>query len=459
MTSPVPARTGAFRSLARATPGAIVLVGLAGAAYLGHATGWDFTGGKPVSAPATSGETGRPRAVVRFVPAGPDVGELPLPGRNARIEFDSTGDVDALRIDIAPVWTASLTEQVTAGGEIMFDPSRVARLSARAGGVTQKVFKAAGEPVAAGQAVAHIDSPEVGKAKGEFQQALVQSRLRERTRDDIVSAMNAASAAAVREAEAALKEAGVRVLAAAQALTNLGLPLDPSDFRRLTPSETAQKLRQLGVEGETARTDPAGPTANLLPVRAPFAGVVLSADVVAGEVVEGGKTLFVIVDPSRVWVTLHVGSEDARRVAVGQKVFFRPDGGSSEHPAAVIWVGTAADEATRTVPVRAQAENTSGSLRASTLGRGRIVFREEEEAVVVPHEAVQMLHGRPVVFVRDPDFLKPDGPKAFDVRAVKTGGRDERNTEILAGVSSGEIVATKNSGVLLTELNRALAGR
>jgi membrane fusion protein, heavy metal efflux system len=50
------------------------------------------------------------------------------------------------------------------------------------------------------------------------------------------------------------------------------------------------------------------------------------------------------------------------------------------------------------------------------------------------------------VFVRDPDFLKPDGPKAFHARAVTTGGRDERNSEILTGLSPGEIVATKAGG-------------
>jgi cobalt-zinc-cadmium efflux system membrane fusion protein len=154
-----------------------------------------------------------------------------------------------------------------------------------------------------------------------------------------------------------------------------------------------------------------------------------------------------------------MGTEDARRVAVSQKVFFRPDGGARERPAVVVWVGTAADETTRTVPVRAEAENAAGALRASTLGRGRVVLREEPKAVVVPHDAVHSFRGRTVVFVRDPDFLKPDGPKVFHARAIQTGGRDERNTEILAGVSPGEIVATKGSDILLKELTRAVADR
>jgi cobalt-zinc-cadmium efflux system membrane fusion protein len=109
--------------------------------------------------------------------------------------------------------------------------------------------------------------------------------------------------------------------------------------------------------------------------------------------------------------------------------------------------------------VRAEADNAGGALRASALGRGRVVFRELPKAVVVPHDAVHPFRGRTVVFVRDPDFLKPTGPKAFHVRVVTIGGKDERNTEILAGLAAGEIVATKGSGVLLGELTRSAEGR
>ncbi|MBX9583527.1 MAG: efflux RND transporter periplasmic adaptor subunit [Gemmataceae bacterium] len=445
--------------LLRAVPTVLVLAGLAGAAYWGHATGWDFSrrtggAGPPADIPPAGGD----RPVVRIEAAAPGAGS-PLPGLGVRVEFASARAVEAAGIDITPVWRAALTEQAAAAGEVTFDQARVARVPARAGGVTRRVFKAAGDSVRAGDVLALIDAAAVGKAKAEFQQALVQARLRERTRDDLAGAKAAASPAAVREAEAAVKEAAVRVLAAAQALANLGLPVNADDYRDAPPAEAAKRLRHLGAEDATEGLAPADATTNLLPVRSPLAGVVLSADVVAGETAEAGKALFVVVDPSRVWVTLHVGAEDARRAAAGQKAFFRPDGGTREYPATVVWVGTAADEATRTVPVRAEADNAAGALRASTLGRGRVVFREEPKAIVIPHEAVHPFCGRAVVFVRDPDYLKADGPKAFHARSVTTGGRDDRHTEVLAGLSPGEIVATKGSGVLLAELTHAAADR
>lgn len=453
----VASQSVALRWLMRSSTTSAIVVGLLGAAYWGHTTGWKFTSRKPESGVATRAEILPP--TVRIIPATSGTAELPVPGHNVQIEFASAHQVDAAGIDITLAWSTALTEQVSAAGEVTFDPTRVARIAARVGGVTRRVFKAVGDPVRAGEVLAYVDAGEVGKAKAEFQQSLVQARLWERTRDDLVGAKAAASPATVREAEAAVKEADVRLLAAAQSLTNLGLPIRPADFRALTPAETARRVRALGLEGTPSNLDATEMTANLLPIRAPFAGVVLKADVVTGEVVEAGKSLFVVVDPSRVWIILHLGSDEARRANVGQKAFFRPDGSSREHPAAVSWVGTAADEATRTVPIRAEAENAMGVLRASTLGRGRVVFREEPKALVVPHEAVRTFQGRTLVFVRDPDFAKPGGPKVFHTRVVTTGGKDERQTEILAGVAAGELVVSKGSGVLLNELTRAVVNR
>lgn len=436
-------------------PSALVLAALAGVAYWGHATEWKFVGvAHHEEQPAASADPG-PRPVVRFTPAAG--GHPAVPGRDARIEFATEAAARTAGIDTTVAWTSGLTEQTVAAGEVAFDPSRVARLSPRAGGVTRRMFKAAGDPVRAGEVLALIDSAEVGTAKAEFQQALVQVRARERVRDDLTQAKATVPATSIQEAEAALKEGEVRVIAAGQTLTNLGLPVSVADYRKRTPADTVKHLRSFGVE-DAVGSD-LTEVATLLPVRAPFAGVILSTDAVAGETVEAGRTLFTVVDPTRVWVNLHVAPEEARRAAAGQKAFFRPDGDAREYPAGVVWVGAAADEATRTVPVRAEADNTAGMLRASTLGRGRVVFREAPKAVVLPHEAIHTFGGRAVVFVRDPDFLKPDGPKAFHVQAVEVGGRDERNTEILTGVAAGEVVVTAGGKALLAELTRAGASR
>lgn len=462
---PPPVRPGGLllRVVGLASTGAAVAV-LAAAAYYGHHTGWTFSpGGHPGEGDARS--TAREGfAVVRVggsTPAGrpgPSPADLPPAlRRGVSLEFDSAEAVTAAGIDVAPVWRGPLTEAVAASGELGFDPARVARLSARVPGTAWRKFKATGDAVRAGEVLALIDAAEVGKAKAEFQQALVQVRLKRQSRDSAKAAGVGVSAQRVREAEAAVREAEVRLLGAEQALANLGLPVKSSDFASLSLDEVAARVKLLGVDAEVGGE--ALPTANLLPVRAPFSGMVLAADLVAGEVAGADKVLFTVVDPSRLWLTLHLSLADARRVTVGQPVRFRPDGFAEEVEARVTWVGTAADETTRTVPVRAELPNPTGQLRAATFGKGRVILREVKDAVLVPREAVKRLGDAPFVFVRDPGFLQTGGVKAFYARPVRVGAGDGEQTEVVAGLDPNEVVATRGSGLLLDELKRGLASR
>ncbi len=445
------------RMLGLASSAAVIAL-LAGAAYWGHHTGWTFTApGHGAGKNDDPSSTNR-IASVRFGQAVPTAARLPSSlQRSAAIEFESSEAVSAAGIDITPAWREPMTEAVTANGELGFDPARVARLSPRSPGPAWRVLKAMGDKVRAGEVMALIDAGEVGKAKAEYQQALVQVRLKRQVFENLKGVGQAASAQRVREAEAAFKDAEVKLLGAEQALANLGLPVRASEVASLSPDEVARRIRLLGVsevveEGTSV-------TANLLPVRAPFDGVVLNADVVAGEVVNVTTVLFLVVDPSQLWLTLHVSPGNARRVTVGREVRFRPDGLNEDAVGKVTWIGTAADEATRTVPVRVELANKTGQLRASTFGKGRVILREERDALLVPQDAVQTIDGTPIVFVRDPEFLKAGGKKAFSVRPVRVGANDSQNREIISGLESGEVVATKGSGLLLDEFKRSLPAR
>ena len=188
-------------------------------------------------------------------------------------------------------------------------------------------------------------------------------------------------------------------------------------------------------------------------------GVLLSRDVVAGEVVDTGKVLFVIVDPRQMLLTLHVSADDVRFARLGAEVIFTPDGQREKFHGRISWIGTAADESTRSVPVRVEMPNTDGRLRASTLGTGRIILREEPNAVLVPSDAVHELAGSKVVFVRQKNFFADDGPKEFIVRTVRTGIREGANTEIIVGVQPEEVVASKGSDLLVNELKKTHVGQ
>jgi cobalt-zinc-cadmium efflux system membrane fusion protein len=304
-----------------------------------------------------------------------------------------------------------------------------------------------------GEVLALVDAAEVGKSKAEFLQAITQFRLRGKTLDKLRSAGMSVAERRVREAESAFHEAEIRLLGSQHALINLGLPVDAESVNDLTENQIAARIQFLGVPDPLLPSlDPKTTTANVLPVKAPLDGIVVTREVVTGEVVDTAKALFVVADPRQMWLILSLRQEDTKKLAIGQPVHFRTDGTAEQAQAAVTWISPNVDEKKRTVKVRANLANPAGRLRASTFGMGQIILREEKNAIVVPNEAVHWEGDCFTAFVRDKNFLDKDAPKVFHVRKVRIGTKDAQNTEIIAGVLPGELVATKGSGTLRAEL-------
>jgi cobalt-zinc-cadmium efflux system membrane fusion protein len=371
-----------------------------------------------------------------------------------RIQFVSKEAVEKAGIDVTTVWEAPIVEALTANGEISYDLTRVARLSSRDPGSAWWVAKHVGEQVHAGEVLALVDSTEVGKGKSEFLQAVVQLDLRTKTLESIHAAAGAMSDRAFRDTDAAVREAEIRLTTAEQTLVNLGLPISAKEVKGLTSEQIRRRIQFLGIPNSIADSlDPARTTANLLPLLAPADGVVVLREVVAGEIVDTAKILFVIADVRQMWLNLAVRNEDAARIRLGQPVRFHVGGNAQLIEGKINWISTSVDEKTRTVKARANIDNRDGGLRANTFGQGHIILREERNTVVVPSEAVHYEGDCFIVFVRDKDFLRDGAPtKVFHVRQVRVGAKDAQNTEIIAGLLPGELVASKGGGTLRSEL-------
>jgi cobalt-zinc-cadmium efflux system membrane fusion protein len=311
--------------------------------------------------------------------------------------------------------------------------------------------------------LALVDAAEVGKAKGEFLQALALESLKARTLRAMKPAYDrgAIPEAKFRETEAALRQAQIRLVAAQQALGNLGLPVRTEDVQDLPPDKLGERLQFLGLEAvaDKLKAEKTA-TANLLPVKAPYAGVVITRRAAVGGVVDSSKTLFVVADPERLWLTLHVRQNslkpfrqtDPRLLLEGKTIHFQLDGSREEISGRVALVSTAVDQHARTLEVHADLANPGGRLRANVFGAGRIVLREEKNAVVVPDEAVHWDGNCNVVFVYEKASPKKGALQVFHVRSVLPGVRYNGNTEIIAGVLPGEVVVKEGSGALRAQL-------
>jgi cobalt-zinc-cadmium efflux system membrane fusion protein len=382
-----------------------------------------------------------------------------------RIQFASEDIVNKMGIDIAPVWQGPIVETVAASGEIAFEQPRVAPVSVPvAGRVWYLTDKGTiGTHVKRGDVLALVDATEVGKAKTELLQAYAQTELRKKSVDMLkpLIPQGVLPESKLMEADLALREARIRLMGAQQALTNMGLPIQIDESKVVPTDELGKQIHFFGIPAEiVSRLDPKTTTANLMPVMASRDGIVTAAKVTVGEMVEPGKPLFVVSDTSRMWLILNVRLEDVDYLRVrdpktnapGQTVKFRADGKKKDVVGELVWKSTEVDEKTRTVRYRAELPNTDGSLLANTFGTGQIVLRAEKDAIVVPNEAVHWEGDCHIVFVRDRNYLDPNGKKVFHVRTVRPGVMNGPSTEIIAGVLPGEVVATRNSANLRSEL-------
>lgn len=372
-----------------------------------------------------------------------------------RVQFASPAAVGKAGLTLAAVEERPMAATVTGNGEITYDQTRLARVSSRVPGIVWRVEKEIGQAVRQGEFLALVDSVEVGRAKAEFLQTIAFLDLKEKTLQRIRSSTESGfrTQGELQEAEAALRDARIRLFNAQQALANLGLPIRLEEVTGLADEQLAERVRFLGLpEALTQRSDRSPTTATLLPLISPADGVVIAVDVVAGEVIESAKPLLVVADTRRMWARVDVRLENAARLALGQAVHFRPDGNPEETAVgAIAWISTAVDEKTRTLRVRANLENPNGRLRAGAFGSARIVVREAAAAIAVPDEAVHWEGCCHVVFVRLTDEI-------FQTRKVRLGVKSGGFTEVLVGLLPGEVVATAGSHVLKSEIQKSRLG-
>lgn len=379
----------------------------------------------------------------------------------SRVQFASSAAVEKSGIDIDVVTRKPVVEAIEANGEIVYDRTRLARLSSRVKGSVWRVEKHTGDVVKRGDVLALIDAAEVGQEKSRLLEALANCAfyeeklglLRPLAAEEIIPRNR------LLEAETALEQARIKQRQAQQSLINLGFKIDAERLAEMPPDRRAAEVQFLGLPKSIRDSlDTETTTSNLLPLTAPLDGLVIDRDAVAGEVVDTEKTLFELADTSRMWLVFNVAMEDARFLKQGQTVEFLADGSPQTVNGNLNWISTDVNRQTRTVTVRANLENPDGRLRNETFGLGKIILREDSQAVVVPSKAVQWDGNCHVVFVRDKDYFEEGRPKIFYARQVRLGAKQDGFTEIIAGVWLHEVVVTEGSSVLRSQLLKGNLG-
>ena len=420
------------------TTASLVAVG-----WLGHATHWTFGLAGHAAPHAEHGDAGE-QASSGAAGASVDGPDDPSPGT---VRFSSREALERTGIEVVPVERRPMVSELKVAGVVDYDERRTAQLSSRVGGSIWRVEKHLGDVVRKGEVLLVIDSQEVGRLKAEFLNALVTFESRREQMAILEEVQGAVMGRQLREARAALREARIHLVNDEQALVNLGLPVAIADYEALVDEARAERIRTVGLpEGLLTELNDDVVTSNLLPLAAPFDGIVVGRDAVVGEVVEAAKPIFEVADVSRMILALKVDKEDAGKVAIGQPVRFRPDGSNEEYSSRITWISTEVDQATRTLQVRAVVDNiqtlpaaTQAGLRAHTFGSGKIEIDRRGTAIVVPSQSVQWDGSRWVVFV-------PTGDAAFTACEVQPGVREGNVVEIVGDPSEGVLERVVGAG-------------
>ncbi|HLK80808.1 MAG TPA: efflux RND transporter periplasmic adaptor subunit [Xanthobacteraceae bacterium] len=323
-----------------------------------------------------------------------------------------------------------LGEELTTTAVIKPDEYRMAHVSPRIPGKAVEVFAKLGDDVNKGQALADLDSLELGQQKAAFLRAKADLQVAERnyTREKNLYAKQISSERDYLAAKGEFERSEAAYRQSREALRLLDLP--DSAIARITWGGAGNRL-------------------SLFPLLSPFSGTVIGRHLTVGEQVRPDETVFTIADLGTVWIGLAIYQRDLGRVAVGDSATVTVDAYPGESfRGKIAYISSSLDPATRTADARVEIENPRHRLRLGMFATARIALRplgNQQRAAVVPLSAVQRVGDKSMVFIeRQPGTYLP--------REVSLGAASDNRVQVTSGLQPGDRVVTTGSFYLKSML-------
>jgi membrane fusion protein (multidrug efflux system) len=191
--------------------------------------------------------------------------------------------------------------------------------------------------------------------------------------------------------------------------------------------KSAQAQSQL-IKAQIAKTS----------VRAPFSGKIGLRSISPGTYITPAILVAKLVNVGRLKITFSIPEKYANQVRTNTNLTFTVAGSTEKYTAKVYAIEPGVEVATRTLQVRAIAENRDGKLLPGTFANVELPLDIIKDAIVVPTEAIiPVQNGKKV-------FISSNG-QAKEVM-VETATRTDASILILSGLKAGDTVLT--SGVM-----------
>lgn len=210
-------------------------------------------------------------------------------------------------------------------------------------------------------------------------------------------------------------------------------------------------LRILGFSDEELKSiDPTRQGSSLAHyvITAPFDGTVISKDVVLMERVGPEHQIFAIADLSTVWVTADIYESQLSLLSqLRDKTVevFSDSWPGRKFTARIFYTGDVVQEMTRTIALRATAENTEGLLKPGMFVRVKLPGLQSQSVLQLPPTAIQDHEGKAFVFVQTAEG-------EFQRRDVVLGRRNRERVEVVSGISRDDRVVSKGGFALKSKM-------
>ncbi len=315
-------------------------------------------------------------------------------------------------VTIAPVAFRPNTE-VT--GTVVFDGDHSTQILSPISGPVTRILVQVGAPVAAGQALATVSSPDFAVAVAGYRKAIEAWRNTQR-----ILKLNEQLFQNDALARSQLDQSRTDAAAAAA-------DMDAS----------MQLLKALGVDDSTIAAirdgKHTGPVESA--IRAPIGGTVVEKLVNPGQLLAAGATpAFTVANLNSMWVLANVYERDLAGVHRGESVEIFTDASPKPISGTVDYIAAVVDPGTKATTVRITANNAGRLLKRDMFVRVNIRAASDRNGLVIPVAALLRDNDNlPFVFV-----VKADG--TFERRKVTVGPRMSGQYEALTGLVAGDKV-------------------
>jgi membrane fusion protein (multidrug efflux system) len=298
------------------------------------------------------------------------------------------GAQPAMRVSGIVVKPRQFANSLSVSGSI--DANEQVEIRSEVPGVVRGIYFEEGSPVKQGQLLLKIDDSEL-----RAQLAQVQTK----------------------QSLAAENESRAKLLLQKEAISREEYDIARADLK------STQAQTQL-IQAQLAKTS----------IKAPFSGRIGLRSISVGGYLSPATVVANLVNTDPVKITFSVPEKYSNQVKANTPLQFTISGSSKKYNATVYAIEPGIATGTRTLQLRARAENPGGVLLPGSFANVEMPLAILEEALLVPSEAIIPVQGGKKVYITE-------NGKAKEAK-VETGTRTEQEVLILSGLKAGDTVLT-----------------